>query len=179
MQPLPHPSSLERLRWTTRNPCRKMTIKFQPPTIPKINRNEFSSLIMLHNFSVLLHHEPNVQVQISPDLRFLLRSAQCPETDLPSKFRHKWAVSGREICIAHNILGRAAINGRAKNDPFRTLWVVTSPLFEEFPVFALFVPARVVLGSSKVPLEFWGAHPKLRSETRFGDESIENLILKV
>ena len=50
---------------------------------------------------------------------------------------------------------------------------------DEFPVFALFVPARVVLGSSKVPLEFWGAHPKLRSETRFRDESIENLILKV
>ena len=86
-------------------------------------------------------------------------------------------MSGREICIAHNILGRAAINGRAKNDPFRTLWVVTSPLSDEFPVFDLLVSARVVLGSSKVPLEFWGAHPELRSETRFVDECIEKLIV--
>ena len=70
---------------------------------------------------------------------------------------------------------RAAIRGKAKSDPLRTLCVLTSPLFEEFPVLALLESARVVLGSSKVPFEFWGAHPELRSETRFGDESIENL----
>ena len=76
-------------------------------------------------------------------------------------------------------MGRAAINGRAKNDPLRTLCVLTSPLLEVFPVLALLDSARVVLGSSKVPFEFWGAHPELRSETRFGDESIENLRLEV
>ena len=88
-------------------------------------------------------------------------------------------MSGRELCITHTIVRRAAINGRAKNDPFRTLWVLTSLLLEEFPVLALLESARVVLGSSKVPFEFWGAHTELRSETRFGDESIENLRLEV
>ena len=63
----------------------------------------------------------------------------------------------------------------SKNDPLRTLYVLTSPLLEEFPVLALLESARVVLGSSKVPFEFWGAHPEPRSETRFGDESIDNL----
>ena len=88
-------------------------------------------------------------------------------------------MSGREICIARTIVRRAAINGRAKNDPLRTLRVLTSPLFEEFPVLAFLVSARVVLGSSKVPFEFWGAHPEPRSDTRFADESIDNLRLEV
>jgi hypothetical protein len=79
------------------------------------------------------------------------------------------------MCIAHTMLWRAVTIWRAKNDPLRTLCVLTFPLFEEFPVLALLESARVVLGSSKVPFEFWGAHPELRSETRFGDESIENL----
>ena len=88
-------------------------------------------------------------------------------------------MSVREICIAHTFVRRAAIIWRAKNDPLRTLCVLTSPLLEEFPVLALLESARVVLGSSKVPFEFWGAHPELRSETRFGDESIDNLRLEV
>ena len=49
-------------------------------------------------------------------------------------------------------------------------------LLEELPVLALLEPARVVLGSSKVPSEFRGAHPEPRSDTRFVDEPIENLI---
>ena len=57
--------------------------------------------------------------------------------------------------------------------------MLTSPLLEEFPVLALLESAQVVLGSSKVPFEFWVAHPELRLETRFGDESIENLRLEV
>ena len=57
--------------------------------------------------------------------------------------------------------------------------MLTSPLLEEFPVLALLESPRVVLGSSKVPFEFWGAHPEPRSETRFGDESIDNLRLEV
>ena len=71
-------------------------------------------------------------------------------------------------------LWRAAIIWRAK----MTLCVLTSPFLEVFPFLALLESARVVLGSSKVPFEFWGAHPKLRSETRFGEESIDNLRLK-
>jgi hypothetical protein len=55
--------------------------------------------------------------------------------------------------------------------------VLTSPLLEVFPVLALLESARVVLGSSKVPFEFRGAHPEPRSDTRFEDESIENLIV--
>ena len=74
---------------------------------------------------------------------------------------------------------RAALNGIPKNDPFTKLCVLTSPLIEEFPVLALFESARVVLGFSKVPFEFWGAHPEPRSETRFVDESIDNLRLEV
>ena len=88
-------------------------------------------------------------------------------------------MSGREICIAHTILWRAANIWRAKNDPLTTLCVLTSPLLEEFPVLALLVSARVVLGSSKVPFEFWGSHPEPRSDTRFADESIDNLRLEV
>jgi len=88
-------------------------------------------------------------------------------------------VSGREICIAHIILRRAAIIWGAKNDPLRTLCVLTSPLLEVFPVLALLDSARVVLGSSEVPFEFRGAHPELRSGTRFGDESMDNLLVEV
>ena len=36
----------------------------------------------------------------------------------------------------------------------------------------------VVLGSSKVPLEFGGAHPEPRSDTCFADNSIDNQDLK-
>jgi len=50
----------------------------------------------------------------------------------------------------------------------------TSSLLEEFPVLALLESARVVLGSSKVPFEFLGAHPEPRSDTRFVDESIDS-----
>ena len=57
--------------------------------------------------------------------------------------------------------------------------MLTSPLLEELPVLALLVSARVVLHSSKVPFEFWGAHPEPRSDTRFADESIDNLRLEV
>ena len=57
--------------------------------------------------------------------------------------------------------------------------MLTSSLLEEFPVLALLESARVVLGSSKVPFEFRGAHPELRSGTRFGDESMDNLIVEV
>ena len=74
---------------------------------------------------------------------------------------------------------RAAIIWRAKNDPLRTLGVLTSPSLEDFPVLALLESARVVLGSSKVPFEFRGAHPELCTETRFGDESIDNLTPEV
>ena len=84
-----------------------------------------------------------------------------------------------EICIAHTVLWRAANIWRAKNDPRSTLNVLTSPLFEEFPVLALLDSPRVVLGSSKVPFEFWGAHPEPRSDIRFVDESIDNLRLEV
>jgi hypothetical protein len=61
----------------------------------------------------------------------------------------------------------------------RILYALTSSLLEEFPVLALLESARVVLGSSKVPFEFRGAHPELCTETRFGDESIDNLTLEV
>ena len=74
---------------------------------------------------------------------------------------------------------RVALNERPKNDLQRTLCALTSPLLEEFPVLALLESARVVLGSSKVPFEFWGAHPEPRSDTRFADESIDNLRLEV
>ena len=57
--------------------------------------------------------------------------------------------------------------------------MLTSPLFEEFPVLALLESPRVVLGFSKLPLEFCGVHPELRTETRFADESIDNLRLEV
>ena len=57
--------------------------------------------------------------------------------------------------------------------------MVTSPLPEEIPVLALLESAGVILGSSKVPFEFWGAHPEPRSDTRFGDESIGNPRLEV
>ncbi len=57
--------------------------------------------------------------------------------------------------------------------------MLISPLLEEFPVLALLESARVVLGSSKVPVEFLGAHPEPRSDTRFADESIDSLRLEV
>ena len=125
------------------------------------------------------HHEPNIKVLRSPEVRVPLRRAQHQNRDHPSNFQNKWAVSGREICITHSILWRAAIIWRAKNDPLTTRCVLTSPSLEEFPVLAFLDSARVVLGSSKVPFEFWGAHPELRSETRFGEESIVNLRLEV
>ena len=88
-------------------------------------------------------------------------------------------MSQGEIGIARNISRRAALNEGPKNDPLTTLCVLTSPSLEEFPVLALLESARVVLGSSKVPFEFRGAHPELCTETRFGDESIDNLRLEV
>ena len=57
--------------------------------------------------------------------------------------------------------------------------MLTSPSLEEFPVLALLDSARVVLGSSKVPFALRGVHPELRSGTRFGDESMDNLIVEV
>ena len=88
-------------------------------------------------------------------------------------------MSVREICIAHTIVRRAAIVWRAKNDPLRTLCVLTSPVLEEFPVLALLDSERAVLGSSKVSFAIRGAHPEPRSDTRFADESIDNLRLEV
>ena len=55
----------------------------------------------------------------------------------------------------------------------------TSPLLDDIPVLALLESPRVVLGFSKLPLEFRGGHPVLRTETRFADESIDNLRLEV
>jgi hypothetical protein len=74
---------------------------------------------------------------------------------------------------------RAAIIWGAKKDPLRTLSVLTSPLLDDFPVLALLESPRVVLGSSKLPLEFAEAHAELRSGTRFDDESMANLIVEV
>ena len=74
---------------------------------------------------------------------------------------------------------RPVLELRAKNDPRRTLNVLTSPLLDDFPVLALLESPRVVLGLSKLPLEFCGVHPELRTETRFADESIDNLRLEV
>ena len=61
----------------------------------------------------------------------------------------------------------------------RTLCALTSSLLEAFPVLALLESVRVVLCSSKLPFEFRGAHPELCTETRFGDESIDNLTPEV
>ena len=88
-------------------------------------------------------------------------------------------MSVREICIAHTILWRAANIWRAKKDPLRTLSVLTSSSLEDFRVLALLDSARVVLDSSKVSFAIRGVHPELRSDTRFADESIENLRLEV
>ena len=84
-----------------------------------------------------------------------------------------------EIYIEHTFVRRAVLKWKAKNDPSRTLSVLTSPLLDDFPVLALLESPRVVLGSSKLPLEFAVAHPELRSGTRFEDESMANLIVEV
>ena len=55
----------------------------------------------------------------------------------------------------------------------------TSPFIDDIPVLALLESPRVVLSFSKLPLEFWGVHPELRTETRFGGESIDDLRLEV
>ena len=83
-------------------------------------------------------------------------------------------VPGRNLYRSHYFVARSQYL-ESKNDPMRTLCVLTSPLLEEFPVLALLESARVVLGSSKVPFEFWGAHPEPRSDTRFAGESIVKL----
>ena len=57
--------------------------------------------------------------------------------------------------------------------------MLTSPLLDDFPVLAILESPQVVLGSSKLPLEFAEAHAELRSGTRFGDDSIANLIVEV
>jgi len=150
MPPLSPLTSLELLRWTSRNPSRKMTLNFQPPTKPKVNRNEFLSLVLLHKFSVFSHHDPNIKVQRSPEVRVPQRSAQFPQIDHPSNFHHNPYAPRKVICIKHRILWSAAIIWRAKNDPLRTHCELTSPLLEEFPVLALLDSERVVLGSSKV-----------------------------
>ena len=84
-----------------------------------------------------------------------------------------------EISIAHTFVRRTVLEWREKKDPRRTLHVRTSPLLDDFPVLALLESPRVVLGFSKLPLEFCGVHPELRTEIRFGDESIDNLRLEV
>jgi hypothetical protein len=149
------------------------------PSDTLIKKNNVSSVVLLHNFSVYYHHEPNIKVQISLDIRILLRSVPFPQIDHPSKFRYNPWVSLGEICIEHTFVRRTVLKWKAKNDPRRTLCVLTSPLVEVFPVLALLDSARVVLGSSEVPFEFRGAHPELRSGTRFGDESMDNLIVEV
>jgi len=133
----------------------------------------------LHYLSVEMYCEPNIKEKSWKNLRSPLKSAHCPHTDHLSNFQHNAWVSQGEICIAHTILWRAANIWRAKNDPLGTLCVLTSPLLEEFSVLALLESARVVLGSSKVPFEFLGAHPEPRSDTRFVDESIDSLRLEV
>ena len=55
----------------------------------------------------------------------------------------------------------------------------TSPFIDDIPVLALFESPRVVLSFSKLPLEFWGVHPELRTETSLGGESIDDLRLEV
>ena len=85
----------------------------------------------------------------------------------------------REICIAHTFVRRAVLEWREKKDPRRTLHERTSPLLDDFPVLALLESPRVVLVFSKLTLEFWVVHPELRTETRFADESIDNLRLEV
>ena len=131
----------------------------------------------INYFCVQKYFEPNIKEKNRKNLRPPLKNIRCPHIDYPSNFRIHCCASAGEICIARTIVRRAAII--SKNDPLRTLSVLTSPSLEDFPVLALLESARVVLGSSKVPFEFWGAHPELRSETRFGDESIENLRLEV
>jgi len=84
-----------------------------------------------------------------------------------------------EIYIEHTFVRRAVLKWKAKNDPRRTLSVLTSPLLDDFPVLALLESPRVILGSSKLPLEFGEAHVELRSGTRFEDESMANLIVEV
>ena len=74
---------------------------------------------------------------------------------------------------------RAVLEWRAKNDHRRTLHMHTSPFIDDIPVLALFESPRVVLSFSKLPLEFWGVYPELRTETRFGGESIDDLRLEV
>ena len=74
---------------------------------------------------------------------------------------------------------RAVLKNNEKKDPSGPLCALTLRLFEDFPVLALLESARVVLGFSKLPLELCGVHPELRTETRFKDESIDNLRLEV
>jgi hypothetical protein len=126
-----------------------------------------------------MYCEPNIKEIRWKNLRSPLKSAHCPHTDHLSNFQHDPWVNLGQICVAHTILWRAANIWRAKNDPLRTLCVLTSSLLEEFPVLALLESPRVVLGSSKVPLEFGEAHAELGSGTRFGDESMDNLIVEV
>ena len=120
------------------------------PSDTLIKKNNVSSVVLLHNFSVYYHHEPNIKVQISLDIRILLRSVPCPQIDHPSNFQHESWVSQGEIQIACTNLWRAAIIVRAKKDPLRTLCVLTSSSLEDFRVLALLDSARVVLDSSKV-----------------------------
>ena len=68
---------------------------------------------------------------------------------------------------------RAVLKNAGKKDPVGPLCALTFRLFEDFPVLALLESARVVLGSSKIPLEVLGAHPEPRSDIRFGDDSID------
>jgi len=103
---------------------------------------------------VIKYHEPNIKVLRSEEVKVPLKSIRCPQLDLPLNFRYNPSAPREAIYITRTNLWRAAIIWRAKNDPLKTLCVLTSPLLEEFPVLALLESARVILGSSKVPFEF-------------------------
>ena len=58
------------------------------PSDTLIKKNNVSSVVLLHNFSVYYHHEPNIKVQISLDIRILLRRAQHQNRDNLSNFQN-------------------------------------------------------------------------------------------
>ena len=152
-------------------------MNFYPPVMPKVKTIEFLSLGMFDSFSIYKHDEAKIKVPRATDGRVPQTSGQCPHVDRLSNFKHKAWVHQGKICIAHTFVRRTVLKWRAKNDLRRTLSVLTSSLLQEFQVLALLESARVVLGSSKLPLEFCGANPKPSSGTRFESMSMQTLIV--
>ena len=145
----------------------------------RVNKNELLLLVMIDTIAMFQRHQPKIKIPKASEGSAHQTNAQFPHVEHPSNFSHNRQATGREICIAHTFVRRPVLELRAKNDPRSTLNVPTSPLLDDFPVLALLESPRVVLGFSKLPLEFCGVHPELRTETRFGDESIDNLRLEV